>query len=260
MVRALAAALAVAAVVRGAAAVPANSCSGAVMGSDGAGGPVIALPHANVTGAGCGVSVLTDRNGTFSVVCAGQPCLTVVWSVWARQYEPMRGTQGPSGRITLTQRPIPGFPASAWRFEGWAIDASESLGAAIARPCPALYWTVLLERPPSPSSRLSAPRCFMVRYAKTAWGRTRHKRQLMPPHPYRMPGVSRRTLQHVPRAAARASSLSVAVAPHRMFTRLLPSPLASPLPVQMLGTSWAQTSGSWPTRRHTARLREIGSS
>ena len=121
---ALAVALAMA-VVRGSAGVPANTCSGEVMGSDGSGGPAIALPHANVTGCGA-QSVLTDRNGSFSVVCSeGHACLTVVWSVWARQYEPRIGTQNPTGCITLAQRPIPGFPASAWRFEGWAIDASE---------------------------------------------------------------------------------------------------------------------------------------
>ena len=110
-------------------------CTGRVLGV----GPVgsagatadlaaIALPNANVS---CGEdnggwtgSTLTDPAGRFSLPCPSA-CTAATWTVWARQYEPRVGPLGPDGDITLAQRPIPGFPASAWRFEGWAIQARE---------------------------------------------------------------------------------------------------------------------------------------
>lgn len=65
--------------------------------------------------------MVTDADGVFSLpLCRAQP--TCLVDVWARQYlsiaaEPLHSI------ITLKPRPIPGFPATDWRFDGWAIEA-----------------------------------------------------------------------------------------------------------------------------------------
>eukprot|EP01052_Picozoa_sp_SAG31_P031735 SAG31_NODE_3397_length_4316_cov_48.192317_1_plen_519_part_00 len=43
-----------------------------------------------------------------------------VATVWARQY--LRAASS-EARIELQPRPVPGFPAENWRFEGWAVQA-----------------------------------------------------------------------------------------------------------------------------------------
>lgn len=91
------------------------ACAGQVLGT---GGP---LPFANVT---ChtpdGGSAVTGSDGTFSLPnCQGQPCLV---DIWARQYLSTAAVPAHSA-ITLQPRPIPGFPATDWKFEGWAVEA-----------------------------------------------------------------------------------------------------------------------------------------
>lgn len=75
------------------------------------------LPLANVTA--CGVSVLADVEGKFSVNCSSADCTV---TVWARQFLPVENQSG-GGLVTLQPRPIPGFPAKDWKFEGWPIEA-----------------------------------------------------------------------------------------------------------------------------------------
>lgn len=49
---------------------------------------------------------------------------TCTVSVWARQYLAVNETEvAPGGTIAMQPRPIPGFPASDWKFEGWPIQA-----------------------------------------------------------------------------------------------------------------------------------------
>ena len=82
----------------------------------------LALPWANVTVSNCPScspqSVLADATGCASIQGPGGP---VAATVWARQYNASVVTLAAAGRTTaaLTPRPIPGFPAHSWRFEGW---------------------------------------------------------------------------------------------------------------------------------------------
>ena len=46
--------------------------------------------------------------------------------VWARQYLPAQlaaASLGAATAVTLQPRPIPGFPAAEWRFDGWVAEA-----------------------------------------------------------------------------------------------------------------------------------------
>ena len=85
------------------------------------------LPLANVTV--CGSSTLTDAQGTYSIACptsTGCSCATTCTvAVWARQYEPVARAHvdAAKGAVVLNPRLMPGFPASNWRFEGWAVQA-----------------------------------------------------------------------------------------------------------------------------------------
>lgn len=97
------------------------TCGGTVRAPSG-----MALPLANVSA--CGTSVLTDGGGAFSIEC-DQSHGAPPWdaAVWARQYEPRASASVAAGGgavVTLQPRPMPGFPATEWRFEGWAVDAS----------------------------------------------------------------------------------------------------------------------------------------
>lgn len=65
-------------------------------------------------------SVLTPASGEFTLSCAG----TVSVSVWARQYTPVASVVvSPGVNLALKPRPMEGFPASNWQFEGWAAEA-----------------------------------------------------------------------------------------------------------------------------------------
>ena len=76
------------------------------------------LPLANVSA--CGTSVLSDVDGRFSVDCP-PPCDV---QVWARQYNAASASvPAAGGRVELEPRAIPGFPATDWKFEGWAVEA-----------------------------------------------------------------------------------------------------------------------------------------
>ena len=94
------------------------ACKGTVVTAAGS-----AIPRANVSA--CGASVLTAANGSFAIDGCGPPCTV---AIWARQFLPVASAgAGPAtASIVLQPRPIPGFPASNWRFEGWAIDAQHS--------------------------------------------------------------------------------------------------------------------------------------
>jgi hypothetical protein len=90
--------------------------------------PQVALSLANVTAlsAGCEpLTQLTDRQGRFKLSCpAGRGATRI--SVWCREYLPLSDhavSTGVSAAVALASRPIPGFPAVAWRFEGWATQA-----------------------------------------------------------------------------------------------------------------------------------------
>jgi hypothetical protein len=104
-----------------------NTCSGTIAGS---------LPLVNVSVVGCTTpaNALTDANGHFSIPCTSDSCSCSASackvSIWARQYlpavnlrvaAPKRGPPPPP--IMLHPRPIPGFPATDWKFEGWAVEA-----------------------------------------------------------------------------------------------------------------------------------------
>ena len=102
-----------------------NTCSGTIAGS---------LALVNVTVIGCGASALTDASGRFSIPCTSDACTcsptACEVSIWARQYLPIANLRvptptpgAPTAPILLHPRPIPGFPAKDWRFEGWAVEA-----------------------------------------------------------------------------------------------------------------------------------------
>ncbi len=93
---------------------PGGLCEGVVVA---AGPKQMPLPLANVTI--CGSSALTGADGRFAIPRAAG-CSACRATVWARQYLPAvaAGTT-----IALQPRPIPGFPASDWKFEGWAVEA-----------------------------------------------------------------------------------------------------------------------------------------
>lgn len=94
--------------------------------------PPLALPLANVTisgGAAIGctpASQLTvNPAATFEIRCPHDASGATL-TVWARQYVPRVLTVGPTASplaVHLDQRPIAGFPASRWRFDGWVLEA-----------------------------------------------------------------------------------------------------------------------------------------
>lgn len=100
--------------------------------------PGFGLPLANVSLDGPSArycapqsQLATWPNGAFVVTCTRRPGaagLTV--RVWARQYLDAAVTLNGSDTalvattsVELEPRPIPGFPARRWRFDGWAIEA-----------------------------------------------------------------------------------------------------------------------------------------
>ena len=103
-----------------------NMCSGTMAGS---------FALVNVTVIGCSGSALTDASGRFSIPCTSDACTcsptACEVSIWARQYLPITNLRVPTPKpgappgppILLRPRPIPGFPAKDWRFEGWAVEA-----------------------------------------------------------------------------------------------------------------------------------------
>ena len=95
-------------------AVSRSACEGVVVAKSG-----MLLPLANVSA--CGSSVLSDMDGHFSIVDCAPPCEV---SVWARQYHATNASLTVAGgRVELEPRSIPGFPATDWKFEGWAVEA-----------------------------------------------------------------------------------------------------------------------------------------
>ncbi len=94
---------------------PSGLCEGMIVA---AGPKQMPLPLANVTI--CGTSALTGADGRFAIRRAAG-CKSCNATVWARQY--LTTVAPGSSTIALQPRPIPGFPASDWKFEGWAVEA-----------------------------------------------------------------------------------------------------------------------------------------
>ena len=59
----------------------------------------------------------------FFIYCDAPLPPTATLTAWARQYLSTRLNASALGEISLQPRPMPGFPASDWRFDGWAIEA-----------------------------------------------------------------------------------------------------------------------------------------
>ena len=94
-----------------------SSVTGKVLGSGG-----LRLPLANVSCVVGGrvLSVNTNAEGAYTLPEASAHC-----DIWARQYESVHGVAAGS-TVHLPARPIPGFPARDWVFEGWAVEAQSS--------------------------------------------------------------------------------------------------------------------------------------
>lgn len=71
---------------------------------------------------------ITNATGAFLITCDGAGTHVHV-KVWARQFAtveevlPLNTSMTTAISITLSPRPITGFPVSDWRFEGWAVQA-----------------------------------------------------------------------------------------------------------------------------------------
>ncbi len=97
-----------------------STFEGTVSSADGG----LLLPLANVTAqAGCTPATqLTDRRGRFQFYCDSTRASV---HVWARQYLAANASlvADQVAGLKLSPRPIDGFPAKDWRFEGWAVEA-----------------------------------------------------------------------------------------------------------------------------------------
>ena len=85
------------------------------------------LPLTNVTIKGAAAcsprTQLTDASGVFSISCDAPLPPTATLTVWARQYLSTQLNASALDTIMLEARPMPGFPASDWRFDGWVVEA-----------------------------------------------------------------------------------------------------------------------------------------
>lgn len=99
----------------------AATLQGVVLSTSPAGGSIINA-FVNASEAGCTPTTqITPASGRFQLQCPGdEPGIMV--SVAARQFIG-KSVLFSGGSIVLQPRPMPGFPASDWSFEGWVLEA-----------------------------------------------------------------------------------------------------------------------------------------